>query len=91
MVKLTQKEIKAYRNGDVSINDLSNQLLEKYPATEIAKALIEVLTSPDDDELPLPQLPSITVTADEMKAISGLFRIKGSDGRGRKPKKPVTE
>lgn len=83
MIRISQKEIKGLQDGTLNQNDFANSLIEKYTVKEIALAFAELLGMKD---MPVAN-NKISVTDDELKAITDMFRIKGSSPRGRKPKK----
>lgn len=82
MIKVTNKEIKALQSGDLSTSAYAQVLVNTYPASEIAMAFAELLATKDAPVA----TTKISVTKDELDAIVGLFREKGSSPRGRKPK-----
>ena len=72
-------------NGDMSLADLSNYLMENYSVKDICMCLAEILADRPDNT-------PITVTVQEFEKIKALFKIRGqkADGgvetRGRKRK-----
>lgn len=86
MVQIKNKTIAQYNKGEITLNDVAQQLLDKYPITELAKALAEILLMKDEDVV-VSKPSKIAVTAEEMEVIQNLFRVKQvGTGRGRKPK-----
>ena len=84
MVQIKNKTISDYKRGEITLNDVAQQLLAKYPVIELAEALAELLM---EGNKPASQPSKIAVTAEEMEAIQNLFRVKQvGTGRGRKPK-----
>lgn len=85
MVQIKNKTISDYKRGEITLNDVAQQLLAKYPVIELAEALAELLL---EGNKPASSQPSkIAVTTEEMEVIQNLFRIKQvGTGRGRKPK-----
>lgn len=85
MVQIKNKTISDYKRGEITLNDVAQQLLAKYPVIELAEALAELLL---EGNKPASSQPTkIAVTAEEMEVIQNLFRIKQTGtGRGRKPK-----
>ena len=86
MVQLKNKTIADYNRGEITLKEVAQQLLEKFPIMEIAEALAELLI--DGNKPASSQPKQIAVTAEEMEVITNLFRVKlTGTGRGRKPKK----
>lgn len=86
MAKLTAKKI-AKLIGTNDKENLAISLLQEYPAVEVVKVLLQMVEAQhEDDGISLNPQPSISVTAEEMEKISAIFRVKGTDGRGRKKK-----
>ena len=85
MVQVKNKTIAQYNKGEITISDVAQELLKKYPITEIAEALAELLLEGNKPTSSLPK--QIAVTAEEMEIIQNLFRVKlTGTGRGRKKK-----
>lgn len=85
MVQIKNKTIADYNRGEITLKEVAQQLMEKYPITEIAEALAELLLMGNKPESSQPK--QIAVTAEEMEVITNLFRVKlTGTGRGRKPK-----
>lgn len=82
MIKITNKEIKGLQDGTLNQNDFANSLIEKYTVKEISLAFAELLGMKD---MPVAN-NKISVTKEELDAIVGLFREKGTSNRGRKKK-----
>ena len=79
---LTAKKVRTLLNG--TSEEVSIKLLESYPAPEVVKVLLDMVK--EDKDFDLPTSPCISVTASELENIQKLFRVKGTDGRGRKKK-----
>lgn len=84
MITINKKTVHLLENGEITIKDVAQDLLEKYPITEIATALAELLTTPK--ETVGVEQTKITVTQQEYEQITGMFRVRGTSNRGRKPK-----
>ena len=86
MVQIKNKTISDYNRGEITLNDVAQQLLDKYPITELAKALAEILLMKNEDVV-VSKPSKIAVTEGELQQIVDLFRVKQTGtGRGRKPK-----
>ena len=83
MIKVTSKTIKALQSGELKKADHAQELVNTYPASELAAAFVELLAMKD---APIVASNKISVSADELSAITDLFRVKGSSNRGRKRK-----
>lgn len=83
MIKVTSKTIKALQSGELKKADYAQELVNTYPASELAAAFVELLAMKD---APIVSSNKISVSADELSAITDLFRVKGSSNRGRKKK-----
>lgn len=83
MIRITQKEIKGLKDGTIKQSDFANDLIDKYTVKEISLAFVELLGMKD---APVVASNKISVSADELSAITDLFRVKGTSNRGRKPK-----
>lgn len=83
MIRITQKEIKGLKDGTINQVEYAKKLAESYPSIELAQAFVELLGMKD---APVVASNKISVSADELSAITDLFRVKGSSNRGRKPK-----
>lgn len=79
---LTAKKVRTLLNG--KSEEVTIKLLESYPAPEVVKVLLDMVK--EDKDFDLPTSPCISVTASELENIQKLFRVKGTDGRGRKKK-----
>ena len=79
---LTAKKVRTLLNG--KSEEVSIKLLESYPAPEVVRVLLDMVK--EDKDFDLPTSPCISVTASELENIQKLFRVKGTDGRGRKKK-----
>lgn len=84
MITINKKTVHLLENGEITIKDVAQDLLEKYPITEIATALAELLTT--KQETVYVEQPKITVTQQEYEQITGMFRVRGTSNRGRKAK-----
>lgn len=82
MAALTAKKVRTLLNG--KSEEVSIKLLESYPAPEVVRVLLDIVK--EDKDFDLPTSPCISVTASELENIQKLFRVKGTDGRGRKKK-----
>lgn len=82
MIKVTNKEIKGLKDGTLNQVEYAKKLAETYPSIELAQAFTELLVMKD---API-AVNKISVTKEELDAIVGLFREKGSSTRGRKRK-----
>ena len=83
MIKITNKEIKGLKDGTLNQVEYAKKLAETYPSIELAQAFVELLGMKD---APVVASNKISVSADELSAITDLFRVKGTSNRGRKPK-----
>lgn len=83
MIKITNKEVKGLKDGTINQVEYAKKLAESYPSIELAQAFVELLGMKD---APVVASNKISVSADELSAITDLFRVKGSSNRGRKPK-----
>lgn len=83
MIKVTSKTIKALQSGELKQTDYAQELVNTYPASELAAAFVELLAMKD---APVVASNKISVTKEELDAIVGLFREKGTSPRGRKKK-----
>lgn len=83
MIKVTNKEIKGLKDGTLNQVEYAKKLAETYPSIELAQAFTELLIMKD---APIVASNKISVTKEELDAIVGLFREKGSSPRGRKRK-----
>ena len=84
MIKITNKEIKGLKDGTLNQVEYAKKLAESYPSIELAQAFVELLGMKD---APIAcNSNKISVSADELSAITDLFRVKGTSNRGRKPK-----
>lgn len=83
MIRITQKEIKGLKDGTINQVEYAKKLAESYPSIELAQAFVELLGMKD---APVVASNKISVSADELSAITDLFRVKGTSNRGRKPK-----
>lgn len=80
MVTIKNKTISDYNRGEITLKDVAQQLLDKFPITEIAEALAELLLAPNPEKV-----SKITVSEEELNQIVNLFRIRQTGtGRGRK-------
>ena len=82
MIKITNKEVKGLKDRTINQVEFAKKLAETYPSIELAQAFVELLVMKD---VPV-ATNKISVTKDELDAIVGLFREKGSSPRGRKAK-----
>lgn len=83
MIKISNKEVKGLKDGTIKQSDFVNDLIDKYTVKEISLAFVELLAMKD---APVVASNKISVTKEELDAIVGLFREKGSSPRGRKRK-----
>lgn len=83
MIKITNKEVKGLKDGTINQVEYAKKLAESYPSIELAQAFVELLGMKD---APVVASNKISVSADELSAITDLFRVKGTSNRGRKPK-----
>lgn len=83
MIRIPKTDFKKLQNGELSIEQVADNLLAKYPVKEICVALVEALSINDT---PSTQPAKITVSEDDFKRITDLFRIAGTSNRGRKRK-----
>lgn len=89
MINLSNKQLKAIQNGEISVKEMAEQIANVYPAKSIAEAFVELLTVQ-----PL-AIEKIKITEQQFKA---LFKIKGvadvstgkAEKRGRPSKKVET-
>lgn len=85
MIVVPSKVMGKVWNGDMSLSDLSEYLMENYSVKDICMCLAEILADRPDNS-------PITVTEQEFEKIKALFKLRGtkSDGtaetRGRKRK-----
>ena len=87
---LTKTQLANLKDGTTTVDEVAMQLLQQYDVLTIAKSLVEVLSTYQEEEIP------ITVSQDEYKRImdrmGGLLKVRGirQDGtaeyRGRKRK-----
>lgn len=61
-----------------------DELLEKYPVKNLISDLLEMVNTKVDSVVV--EQPKIAVSKEEFEQIAGMFRIKGTSNRGRKPK-----
>lgn len=86
MIKIKSTDFKKLQNGELSIEQVADNLLAKYPVKEVAIALVEALSINDT---PATRPAKISITKEEFEQH---FRFIGfnEDGtvstRGRKPK-----
>ena len=84
MIKITNKEVKGLKDGTINQVEYAKKLAESYPSIELAQAFVELLGMKD---APIAcNSNKISVTKEELDAIVGLFREKGTSPRGRKAK-----
>lgn len=83
MIRIKSTDFKKLQNGELSIEQVADNLLAKYPVKDVAIALVEALSINDT---PSTQPAKITVSEDDFKRITDLFRIAGTSNRGRKRK-----
>lgn len=85
MINIRQSAIMQVRNGEATVEELANYLLDNYTVKQIALSLAELLVD-------TPDISPITVTEQEMNKIKAMFKVRGrrEDGteerRGRKRK-----
>lgn len=85
MITIRQSLLAQVRNGDASLDELSNYLLDNYPVKQIALALSELLVD-------TPDISPITLSTDDYQKLFMFFKQRGTklDGtqetRGRKRK-----
>lgn len=85
MITIRQSLLAQVRNGEATLDELANYLLDSYPVKQIALSLAELLVD-------TPDISPITVTEQEMNKIKAMFKVRGlrEDGteerRGRKRK-----
>lgn len=83
MITVKAKDIKGLKDGTITTSAYAEKLVKGYSAYEIALAFAELLATKD---APVVASNKISVTKEELDAIVGLFREKGSSNRGRKRK-----
>lgn len=83
MITIKNKTIGEFNRGEITLKQIGQELLDKYPVTEIAETLAEILVNPNIEM----DVPRIAVTQEELDRLVGMFRVKQvGTGRGRKPK-----
>lgn len=86
MIKISNKELKALQNGEITVEKMAEQIASIYPAKSIAEAFVEAITVQ-----PTP-VDKIKITEQQFKE---LFKIVGvsdvvmnkAERRGRPSKK----
>ena len=78
-MKITNKQLAALKNGDVTTSAFADELVAKFPVKEIAMAFAELLATADN-VLPVAKIPISKELLEEH------FRIIGESNRGRKRK-----
>ena len=85
MISIRQSVIAQVRNGEATVEELANMLLDSYPVKQIALALAELLVD-------TPDISPITLSTDDYQKLFMFFKQRGikADGtvesRGRKRK-----
>ena len=85
MITIRQSLISQVRNGEATIDELANYLLDNYPVKQIALALAELLVD-------TPDITPITLSSEDYQKLFMYFKQRGikADGtvesRGRKRK-----
>lgn len=88
MINIPIKNVQAVRNGEATVNDLADLLLDTYPSKQIALALAELLVD-------APDFTPITLSQEDYQKLFSYFKQRGvkTDGsverRGRKRKDAV--
>lgn len=79
MIKITNKELKALKGGEITVKDFAEKLAKNYSAFAIAEAFAELLASADT-AVPITKIPISKELFEEH------FRFIGDSPRGRKRK-----
>lgn len=79
MIRITNKQLVALKNGEISPSKFADDLIEKYPVKEISLALTELLAKSDD----VIKIQKIPITKEQFEEH---FRFIGDSPRGRKKK-----
>ena len=85
MITIKQSLLAQVRNGDASLDELSNYLLDNYPVKQIALALSELLVD-------TPDITPITLSSEDYQKLFMYFKQRGikvdgtEERRGRKRK-----
>lgn len=70
MISITKQELRALKNGEISVEDYANKLLDEYPVKQLALTLAEMIADYDEGT-------RITVSQEEFDRIVGLFKVRG--------------
>lgn len=85
MISIRQSVIAQVRNGEATVEELANMLLDSYPIRQLALALAELLVD-------TPDISPITLSTDDYQKLFMFFKQRGikvdgtEERRGRKRK-----
>ena len=86
MIKLSNKELKALQNGEITVEKMAEQIASSYPAKSSAEAFVEAITVQ-----PTP-VDKIKITEQQFKELFKIVGVKDvtmekAERRGRPAKK----